>query len=717
MYRLYLEDNNSAENNYGIISHNETSCTLEGLEGMWLNALQFIPTGMHAGDLLAIEWDESNLYRIEIDSETGQCSPSPYKVPHYNLPTLDYLRTDLEAYPWAMTIDPYTENLLIHLWDEHVLMQYSKDSYSTVEYCDNDGGVCSDSSKYCASWNGLYENQDESCIYDYKPACYHSTIGMQFKNYDSYLGVSTLFTSTNITETGSGHEYEVEVVGQVYDRFVTESIFNIIVDDAATTDHPYYYLYSDAAGCYLTYIVDSNSDKEGLYCIEDKLASTTYSNQLFNFLDDEAAAGFTQLQSMYINEMINEGNLNQLAGSCVGYDGTFYRCSEPNDLFETEIELKHVDYESFTQGPTSSPTASPAPSTSPSNVPTSIPSVTPTMMPTRNPTNTPTSGPTTSPSNVPTSIPSVTPTMMPTRDPTNAPTSGPTVGPTVAPTRLPTSSPTAMPTDPEFNYVGTDLYGTDTYLAASHPSNFVDFDGDGDLDMFVGKNDGNIYYYENIGNSTHPSYDASVQNPFGLEGVASRAAPALVDIDDDGDFDIFVCNKIGEMHYFENNNNVLTLVATNGAFGGLYGAANCSPVFVDIDDDGDYDCIMGTEDGNMLYYENVGNAQSASFTASPITNAFGMTPKNKASKPTFYDIDGDGDFDFFKGDKNGKIYFQENVGDATTPSFDSPVEEPFGITDIGYLSAPVFADTNGDGLEELWVGSRDGALHLFERVR
>ena len=289
---------------------------------------------------------------------------------------------------------------------------------------------------------------------------------------------------------------------------------------------------------------------------------------------------------------------------------------------------------------------------------------------------------------------------------------------TSSPTSVPTSSPTTTsPAEPEFVYMGVDMYGTDTFKGTTQVS-IVDFDSDGDFDIFVGKNNGKIYYYENIAQegATVPSFATKIESPFGLIDVGKRSSPALVDIDDDGDYDMFVCNHVGDLVYFENTDDVFTMVTANGAFGGLYGTTYCSPTFVDIDNDDDYDCILGTEDGDMLYYENLGNATNPSFTVSPITNAFNMIPKNRMSVPTFHDIDNDGDLDFFKGDKNGKIYYQENIGDASNPIFENTLHEaPFGLdTDIGYLSAPAFFGNDKDA--DLWVGDREGALHLFERI-
>jgi hypothetical protein len=84
---------------------------------------------------------------------------------------------------------------------------------------------------------------------------------------------------------------------------------------------------------------------------------------------------------------------------------------------------------------------------------------------------------------------------------------------------------------------------------------FVDIDADGDFDAFVGNDLGDIYYFENSGTATAPQFEAPVQNPFGLSAVpGGTAVPAFVDIDNDGDFDLFVGDGNGDLWFYENTN-------------------------------------------------------------------------------------------------------------------------------------------------------------------
>lgn len=72
-----------------------------------------------------------------------------------------------------------------------------------------------------------------------------------------------------------------------------------------------------------------------------------------------------------------------------------------------------------------------------------------------------------------------------------------------------------------------------------------------------------------------------------------------------------------------------------------------------------------------MFYENTGNAQSANHILR--TNDFLKTlDVGNNSSPVFVDIDNDGDLDLFIGsfnNPNGSIHFLENTGTVSNPSF------------------------------------------------
>ncbi|MEA3643655.1 MAG: FG-GAP-like repeat-containing protein, partial [Lamprobacter sp.] len=269
---------------------------------------------------------------------------------------------------------------------------------------------------------------------------------------------------------------------------------------------------------------------------------------------------------------------------------------------------------------------------------------------------------------------------------------------------------------PAFQTPQTNPFDLTDVGVASAPT-FADLDGDGDLDALVGNRNDGILYFENTGSASSAAFAAAVTNPFGLTKVGSNSTPTFADLDGDGDLDALVGQNTGLLYYFENTGSAGSAAfsaAVTNPFGLTDVGYFSAPTFADLDADGDLDALVGASDGTLNYFENTGSASSAAFASAQNASAFGLTAVAGFSKPTFADLDGDGDLDVLVGEFDGILNYFENTGSASAAAFSAAVTNPFGLTDVGNNSAPTFADLDGDGDLDALVGDGDGNTLFFE---
>jgi uncharacterized protein YbdZ (MbtH family) len=250
----------------------------------------------------------------------------------------------------------------------------------------------------------------------------------------------------------------------------------------------------------------------------------------------------------------------------------------------------------------------------------------------------------------------------------------------------------------------------------------VDIDGDGDLDMFVGENAGKARYFQNTGTPLVPVFTIdSDTTPFGFADIGAQHAPTFADLDGDGDFDAMVGESDGTLNYYENTGTPLapafTRLNDSSPFGIEDKGGSSKPSFVDIDSDGDFDLFVGYQDGLTRFFENTGTSVAPAYTFNSDTTPFDISDVGNSSGPTFADMDGDGDMDAFVGENTVSINYFENTGTPLVPVFTLDADTtPFGLSIPSARAMPLFADIDGDGDLDAFVGDFPGKVRYFSNT-
>lgn len=239
---------------------------------------------------------------------------------------------------------------------------------------------------------------------------------------------------------------------------------------------------------------------------------------------------------------------------------------------------------------------------------------------------------------------------------------------------------------------------------------FADLDGDGDSDLVaVGRADGRIGVFENDGSGHFTDRSGTTGLPF----LNKSSGVSAADYDGDGDLDLYLTNW--EMaNVLARNEGGFQFTDVTAAAGVGDGGASTNATWADVDGDGRIDLYVANITGLTSTQPNRMYMNQGDGTFQDVAWVLGIDDPSFTWQAVFFDYDLDGDPDLYTSNDKGAgcVYTNhlfENQGDGTFID----VTEASGTAACIFSMGVAVGDVDGNGWPDLYCTNIQHGNKLF----
>ncbi|MEI8224521.1 MAG: FG-GAP-like repeat-containing protein [Bacteroidota bacterium] len=249
--------------------------------------------------------------------------------------------------------------------------------------------------------------------------------------------------------------------------------------------------------------------------------------------------------------------------------------------------------------------------------------------------------------------------------------------------------------------------GENTEFRNSTHVTAADYDGDGDIDLYVGSYDPASSSYRHYLFNNEMGRFSDVSAEAGIRHSGKESAARFADYDNDGFLDLYIVREGGDILYRNTAKGKFEDVTANADIGNKTGGNMA--LFFDMDHDGDLDLFEARSNTNLLFQNNSdGTFQDQSVK-------LGLSGGDVVSRDAaFGDFDEDGDIDFIVVNEKASNILYSNQRQGVFKD----ITEKSGLSSNGGSSAVAVGDYNNDGYLDMFITSVNGGNHeLFRNLR